>query len=100
AALLRMLIQPFLQGPEGLRAAGEEDVTEPIEIGAEVPKSRGGIVGESRILRLGRDSIERPDGAHEIFVRESLLPEVVPDQTERATNAELQTPVAAPKLAA
>ena len=99
AALLRVLLQPFLQGPEGLRAAGEEDVAEPIEIDAKVTKSGGRIVGEAWIFGLCRDSFERPDTSNEVFVGQRLLPEVVPDEAERATNVELEAPVAASKLA-
>src|SRR5437763_6825202 len=42
AALLRVLVEPLLQGPEGLRAAGEKDVAEALEVGAQATKSGGG----------------------------------------------------------
>ncbi|HTB56769.1 MAG TPA: hypothetical protein VLC06_02800 [Polyangia bacterium] len=93
-----MFVQPLLQGAESLRAAGEEDVAEALEIGAQVMKSGRRIVGESRVLSLGCDSVERPDASHEVFVGQSLVPEVVPDEAQRAANAELETSIAASKL--
>jgi hypothetical protein len=99
AALPGVLIQPFLQGPEGLGAPGEEDVAEPIEIGAKMTKSGGRIVGEAWVFGLCRYAIERPDAPNEVLVRQRLFPEVVPDEDERAPNVELETPLAAPKLA-
>ena len=95
-----MLIQPFLQGAEGLRAASEEDVAEPIEVGAKVTKSGGRIVGEAGVLGLCRYALQRPDTSNQVFVGQRLFSEVVPDEAERATNAELETPIAASKLAA
>ena len=95
-----MLIQPLLQRAEGLCAAGEEDVAEPIEIGAKVAKSGGRIVGEAWVLGFCRYALERPDTPNEVFVGHGLLSEVVPDEAERATNAELETSIAASKLAA
>ena len=95
-----MLVEPFFQGPEGLRTTGEEDGAEPIEIDAKVTKSGRGIVGESWVLSLCRYPIERPDTPNEVFVGKGLFPEVVPDEAQRTTNVELETPVAASKLAA
>jgi hypothetical protein len=99
AAFPRVLVQPLLQSAEGLGAAGEEDGAEPIEIGAKVTESGGGIVGEAWIFGLCRYSIERPDSASEVFVGQRLLAEVVPDEAERTMNVELEAPIATSKLA-
>src|SRR4029078_2482241 len=82
AALLRVLVHPLVEGAEGLRAAAQEDGAKSVEIAPEVVERRHRIRGESRVLTLRRDSLERANASNEILVRERFLAEVVPDQAQ------------------
>ena len=77
ARLLRVLVEPLLERPEGLRAAGEEDGAEALDVGAEVTIAVGRIVENHRELPFGGDVVESPHAPHQLFVRQGLVAEVV-----------------------
>jgi hypothetical protein len=67
-ALLRVFGHPFVQGPEGLRAAAKEDGAKSFDVVSEVVKPDHRIAGEPRVLAFLRDGLERPNAADEIRV--------------------------------
>src|SRR4029079_5411762 len=99
SALLRVLSHPLVQRAEGLCATAKEDGAEVFEIVAEAAKRGPGVLGESRVLALHRDSFERAKAANEILVRQRLLAEVIANHSRSGPDLQLAPPVAPEKLA-